>query len=56
VADAKEAWCIHYWGGPLDVIALSPGATSWNYYFPQRLQTDEGTAAMAWFETDTKVG
>ncbi len=56
VADATEAWCIHYWGGPPDIVPISPGAHVFgNYYFPHSLQTKEGSAAMAWFETDTKT-
>ncbi len=56
VADAKGAWSIHYWGGPPDIVALSPGAHVFgNCYFPRPLQTNEGSADTKWLETDTKI-
>jgi hypothetical protein len=56
VADAKGAWRIHYWGGPPDIVALSPGIHVFgNCYFPRPLQPNEGSADTAWLETDTKT-
>ena len=56
VADAEQAWVIHYWGEAVEVCSLNPGIHVFgNYYFPDPHPGDGSDAVLEWLVDDTRI-